>query len=318
GNLPCSSRTPPPAYGYLVRPPGGRGRTGTRIVAERHGRRHGPATVRESSCVLSRPPPCRRPAAVSTPTADGRPGPAARSRWRGGAERVRDGQAGRPREVHPSPAGHRRPLSHRSDRAAGPCDRGHRDGGRAGERGSRPQRRCLGGADRTGQALPVQRTALLTGAQRERELEAAEDPDPELASPPPPSDAPRELVALLAVLVELRDVGTMAARQISGSLARPVAAMAAHAHWSALRLQAAAGEGEVPAAASIEEIVPTREVPETDPPSIGAESDHHLAVETAQQQEWYAGYVHEVLAARTEDEAERSAHLESSTRHRTR
>src|SRR5699024_6342312 len=168
------------------------------------------------------------------------------------------------------------------------------------------------------QALPVQRTALLTGAQRERELEAAEDPDPELASPPPPSDAPRELVALLAVLVELRDVGTMAARQISGSLARPVAAMAAHAHWSALRLQAAAGEGEVPAAASIEEIVPTREVPETDPPSIGAESDHHLAVETAQQQEWYAGYVHEVLAARTEDEAERSAHLESSTRHRTR
>src|SRR5699024_1761881 len=56
GNLPCSSRTPPPAYGYLVRPPGGRGRTGTRIVAERHGRRRGPATVRESSCVLSRPP----------------------------------------------------------------------------------------------------------------------------------------------------------------------------------------------------------------------------------------------------------------------
>src|SRR5690625_2045360 len=98
------------------------------------------------------------------------------------------------------------------------------------------------------QALPVQRTALLTGAQRERELEAAEDPDPDPASPPPPSDAPRELVALLAVLVELRDVGTMAARQISGSLARPLAAMAAHAHWSALRLQAAAGEGEVPAA----------------------------------------------------------------------
>src|SRR5699024_4036563 len=168
------------------------------------------------------------------------------------------------------------------------------------------------------QALPVQRTALLTGAQRERGLEAAEAPDPGLGSPPPPSDAPRELVAPLAVMGELPDGGTMAARQISGSLAHPVAAMAAHAHWSALRLQAAAGEGEVPAAASTEEIVPTREVPETDPPSIGAESDHHLAVETAQQQEWYAGYVHEVLAARTEDEAERSAHLESSTRHRTR
>src|SRR5699024_9400263 len=31
-----------------------------------------------------------------------------------------------------------------------------------------------------------------------------------------------------------------------------------------------------------------------------------------------AGVLHEVLAARTEDEADRSAHLESSTRHRTR
>src|SRR5699024_8463536 len=114
------------------------------------------------------------------------------------------------------------------------------------------------------------------------------------------------------------DVGTMAARQISGSLARPVAAMAAHAHWSALRWQAAAGEGEAPAAASTEAVVPPRERPPAGPPPIGAGPDHPLPVETAQQQEWYAGYVHEVLAARTEDEAERSAHLESSTRHRTR
>src|SRR5699024_3412168 len=122
------------------------------------------------------------------------------------------------------------------------------------------------------QPLPRQRSARLTRAQRDREPEAADGPAAERAAPPSPSDPPRELVARLAVLVELRDVGTLAARQISGSLARPVAAMAAHAHWSALRLQAAAGEGEVPAAASIEEIVPTREVPETDPPSIGAES----------------------------------------------
>ena len=167
-------------------------------------------------------------------------------------------------------------------------------------------------------ALPVQHTALLTGAQRERELEAAEDPDPNLPSAPPPSDAPQDLGSLITVLVELRDLGTMSARQVSGSLARPVSALAAHAHWAGLRLQAAAGEGEVPAPIPVEEIVPSREVPQTDLPSVGAESDHHLAVEAAQQQEWYAGYVHEVLAARTEDEAQRSAHLERSERHRAR
>lgn len=167
-------------------------------------------------------------------------------------------------------------------------------------------------------SLPVQRVALLTGAQRERELEAASDPDPNLPSVPGPTEVPEDLVELIALLVELRDLGVMAARQISGSLARPVSAIAAHNHWAALRLQAAAGEGEVPPAASVEEIVPTREVPETDLPSVGAESDHHLAIETAQQQEWYAGYVHEVLAARTDEEAERSSHLESSSRHRAR
>lgn len=167
-------------------------------------------------------------------------------------------------------------------------------------------------------ALPLQRAALLTGAQRERELDAAEDPDPNLPSPPPPPDAPQDLGSLVAVLVELRDVGAMAARQVSGALARPVAALAAHAQWAALRLHTAGGQGEVPPTPSAEEIVPSRQVPETDPPSIGAPADHHLAVETAQEQEWYAGYVHEVLAARTEDEAARTGHLDSSERHRTR
>lgn len=169
-----------------------------------------------------------------------------------------------------------------------------------------------------GQALPLQRAALLTGAQRERELDAAEDPDPALPPPPPPPDAPQDLGALVAVLVELRDMGAMAARQVSGALARPVSALAAHAQWAAVRLQAAGSQGEIPPTPSAEEIVPSRQVPETDPPSIGATSDHHLAVETAQDQEWYAAYVYEVLAARTEDEAARTAHLDATARHRDR
>lgn len=167
-------------------------------------------------------------------------------------------------------------------------------------------------------ALPVQRAALLTGAQRERELDAAEDPDPNLPSPSPPPDAPQDLGSLVAALVELRDLGAMAARQVSGALARPVAALAAHAQWAAVRLHTAGDQGEVPPTPSAEEIVPSRQVPETDPPSIGAPADHHLAIETAQEQEWYAGYFHEVLAARTEDEAERTAHLDTSQRHRAR
>lgn len=63
--------------------------------------------------------------------------------------------------------------------------------------------------------------------------------------------------------------------------------------------------------------MPTREVPATDPPSIGAESDYHSTIERAQLEEWYAGYLHEVLAARSEDES-RQQHLDLSERHRRR
>lgn len=172
-------------------------------------------------------------------------------------------------------------------------------------------------------ALPVQREALLTGAQAERESEAAEDGSP---SPAPgagsgaqtvPADAP----SLLTLLVELRDLCVDAARQVSGSLARPVCATGAHLHWAALRLQRALGEAvgpeAVPAPARAEEIVPTREVPAEDPPSIGAEEDYHATIETAQQEEWYTAYVHEVLAAQTDDVA-REGHLAAAEMHRTR
>lgn len=166
-------------------------------------------------------------------------------------------------------------------------------------------------------SLPVQRTALLTGAQVERESEQAEDPDPHLDPPPPPTDVPTDMAGLVGVLVQLRDLCVDAARQVSGSLARPVCAIGAHSTWAALRLQTASGQGEVPAPPAAQSIEPSRPVPEQDPPSVGAESDYHSYLDTAQQEEWYAAYVHEVLAAHTEG-SERQGHLTSMSAHRTR
>src|SRR5699024_9000279 len=85
-------------------------------------------------------------------------------------------------------------------------------------------------------ALPVQRTALLTGAEAEDERAAEQDPAPGQASPPPTQDVPADLAELVAVLVRLRDLGASAARQVSGSLARPVVAIAAHTARAARRL----------------------------------------------------------------------------------
>ncbi|WP_304502086.1 DUF4439 domain-containing protein [Brachybacterium sp. FME24] len=166
-------------------------------------------------------------------------------------------------------------------------------------------------------ALPAQRSALLTGAQAEREQAVATDPAPDQTPSPAPADAPSDGAEMVAVLVELRDLATDAARQVSGSLARPVAAIAAHTAWSVRRFHLAAHTGEVPALRTAEQIEPSREIPTTDPPSVGAATDYHSTIERAQQEEWYAGYVHEVLAARTSaDESE--LNLTLSERHRAR
>lgn len=165
-------------------------------------------------------------------------------------------------------------------------------------------------------ALPIQRTALLTGAQQEEEIDA-QDPARERSAPARLADAPADLSGLLATLVALRDLSTSAARQVSGSLARPVVAIGAHTAWIARRLEDAAELEVVSAPASSEEIVPVRDVPDTDPPSVGAQTDYFTTLEQAQQEEWYAGYLHEVLASRARDEA-REDHLGLVEVHRAR
>jgi len=170
--------------------------------------------------------------------------------------------------------------------------------------------------DELGAALPVQRTALLTGAQQEKELEADGEQAPGPAAPAPP-DAPTDLPGLVSILVDLRDLAAAAARQVSGSLARPTVAIAAHTAWIVLRLSEGTGTDLPSPPPTAEELGPSREVPSTDPPSIGAESDYHSALERAQLEEWYAGYLHEVLAARVEDEPRRQ-HLDLSELHRER
>ncbi|EWS81201.1 DUF4439 domain-containing protein [Brachybacterium phenoliresistens] len=175
-------------------------------------------------------------------------------------------------------------------------------------------------------ALQEQRGALLTGAEAEDETSAAASggaESPTVAAPTAMASdgggATVDAVALVASLVALRDLCVQAARQVSGSLSRPVTAIGAWTAWATARLvallpQAASALTPLPAP---EDVVPTREVPETDPPSVGAQVDFHGTLETAQTDEWYVGYVYEVLAARSGGST-REAHLAARDLHRSR
>lgn len=161
------------------------------------------------------------------------------------------------------------------------------------------------------EALPQQRSALLTGAEQEKE-DAGED-----VSPVAPSTAPQDPPALVQALVDLRDLCVDAARQVSGALARPVAAIGAHAQFEALRIARAAGGITVSPPLAAEDIVATREAPTADPASIGAPVDYEKALQEAQDLEWYSGYACEVLASRLEDE-EQEQQIAAAALHRGR
>lgn len=163
------------------------------------------------------------------------------------------------------------------------------------------------------EALSQQREAMLTGAEAEDESSAASDggasSDRAAASDGGASGAgggdaaPTDLQGLSDLLVAIRDLTADAARQVSGSLARPMLATGVFAAWAAQRLARIAGTEQPDAPPSAEKIVPTRDVPTADPPSIGAEVDYHSSLERAQEDEWYAGYVREVLAASADGKA---------------
>jgi hypothetical protein len=85
-------------------------------------------------------------------------------------------------------------------------------------------------------------------------------------------------------------------------LVRTVLATGVFAAWAAARLHrlgAADAPEDVP---DPDDIEPTREVPSSDPPSIAAPVDHEAVLADVQEDEWYAGYAYEVLAASADDE----------------
>lgn len=200
-----------------------------------------------------------------------------------------------------------------------------------------------------GSALAAQREALLTGAQAEQESSASAEGGSSsgasspagVASPTPtgaqtsagtgsaasdagggdaPPAAPTDAPSLVAALQETRDLAADACIQCSGSLVRVIGGIGAHLTWAAGRAvllmnDPAVAIAEPPAA---EALVPTRAVPRTDPPSVGAREDYQTYLTRTQSDEWYGGYAQEVMAARAPVGPERERHLSLAQAHRTR
>lgn len=135
-----------------------------------------------------------------------------------------------------------------------------------------------------------------------------------------PAAAPSDAPGLLQALGDLVLLCAEACVQCSGSFARVVAAIGTHLTWSAARLAPALADPAATAAAPPAEdaIAPTRRIPASDPPSVAAKTDYEAMLQQAQGDEWYAGYVQEVRAARTVDETARAAALDAVTTHRDR
>lgn len=160
--------------------------------------------------------------------------------------------------------------------------------------------------------LAQQRPALLTGAEAEQE-----ESSPSSSGTPSSTGSPGSAQDLVTALTQLRDLTVSASRQCSGALARPVIAIGAHTTWTMQRLAAAAGlpAPEQPPAAR--DITAERSVPQSDLPSIGAPEDYATLLGRLQEDEWFAGFALEVLAARA-DGKRRTALLDRVEEHRDR
>lgn len=173
-------------------------------------------------------------------------------------------------------------------------------------------------------ALPVQITAMMTGAEAQAAAEASDggatgtaDPSDPATGSTAPLPPPRSTQEMAEALVAIRSLCTDAARQVSGSLARPMLSIGAFATWASTRLAAVTAVAPASPLPADADVVPAREVPASDPPTVGAETDFFATLESAQQDEWYAGYAHEVLAAQTED-AQREALVARAAENRDR
>lgn len=164
------------------------------------------------------------------------------------------------------------------------------------------------------EVLEQQRAAMRTGAEAEEEAEA-ETSSSAASADGGTQGTPADLMDALAALTQL---GTDAARQTSSHLASPVSAIAARAGWAAGRLSAVTGEPLTVHVPQEREIVPKRQVPATDPPSTDATPDLATLLGPVQENELYAAYVREVLAARTEDEQTRDRLMTLVDDHRER
>lgn len=180
-----------------------------------------------------------------------------------------------------------------------------------------------------GGALGEQRDALLTGAEASASAtpsssSGGSDGSSSSSTGSSASDGGSSEPVPLWHLVQLLEASATlcadACVQCSGSLARVVGAIGSHHLWTAGRLAALAQDPTVPAptAPAAEAIAPTRPVPTSDPPSVAATVDYQTELQETQADEWYSGYVFEVLAARTTDATERTRMLDASTVHRDR
>lgn len=164
-------------------------------------------------------------------------------------------------------------------------------------------------------AVAQHREALLTGAQADAEASGSATSSATAAAP-----AAADPGAILAAIGPLLRLGAEACVQCSGSLARVVAAIGAHLAWAASRLVSAAADPALamPAVPTEGDIRPTRTVPRSDPPSVAARVDYQAALQEAQKDEWFFGYVQEVRAARATDPAVRAPLQAAADDHRGR
>lgn len=146
-------------------------------------------------------------------------------------------------------------------------------------------------------ALSAQGHALRTGAEDEK-AGGTFAPQP----PASPADsAGAGLTFLAEALTSLRETHAFATLQVSAPLAQVTAAAGAWCAWALARVSIVAQEAKItltiPPAPTAKQLVPQREVPATDPPTEASLEEFRSGLASAAENEFYASYAYEVIAA---------------------